>query len=54
MSGLRRVLLFCNEDSHEDFYKKSMGVKRWGTEAEKGVLMMHREGPESNCRFDID
>lgn len=53
MSGLRRIILFCNEDSHEDFYGRSMGVKRWGAGAEKGVLMMHREGPGSSCRSDI-
>ncbi|KAL8704547.1 MAG: hypothetical protein Q9201_002282 [Fulgogasparrea decipioides] len=44
---LRRVTLVCREGSLEASYEEELGMKRWGTKAVGGLLMMHREGQGS-------
>ena len=44
MSNLRKCLLICMEGATEKFYEKELGMKRWGSSAEGGMVIMQRMG----------
>jgi len=44
MSDLRKLLLICSEGATERFYERELGMKRWGTSAQGGSVIMHRDG----------
>lgn len=44
IEGLRKFLLICSEGDTERFYEKELGMKRWGTSADEGSVIMQRMG----------
>ncbi len=44
MSDLRKMMLLCSEGATEKFYERELGMKRRGTSAQGGSVIMQRDG----------
>lgn len=44
MSDLRKMMLLCSEGATERFYERELGMKRRGTSAQSGSVIMQRDG----------
>lgn len=44
MSDLRKMMLLCSEGATEKFYERELGMKRRGSSAQEGSILMQRNG----------